>query len=144
MADLQTLVADIVATLEGPGFLLVRVPTSDYREDMARLAEGASYYQIRAQYENQEHPDSGQPHWLVSIELVFLYRVPVDDERNYTTDVLVANAQFTNQALLLDHAWWRARSGVYAVSGGPEMEDEVTRIGNVMRWSMKTAVLLTP
>lgn len=141
MATLDTVVIALDAYWSGAGFTHLE---TDYLSNLDRVGATNDAFQIRAQYENREFEDSNQPYWRCSVELVFLRQL-VNLENTYTPGGFVPRPLVTTQTVALDPDWWRGLTpAIHELTDGPEMEDDVERIGNVMRWSMKVAFLLTP
>lgn len=119
---------------------------SDYNVDLETMsasvaAQAQTMYRIRSQHQ-QAAEGSNTTYQSGAIEVVVSHRLSDPfDERAYTE-----GAMLTQQGTLLDRQFWRDLSGLFQVEddGGPELEGNVERNGNIITWSVVVTFLITP
>jgi hypothetical protein len=115
--------------------------SSDTRDDLDNVTQaGTTRYQI--QHQNQQEAEGGNVFYPTGAIICRSIHLLSDftDERAYTE-----GAMLTQQANLLRRQWWRDNvASVREVSSGPEIEDNVERIGNIVIWSFLITFVIVP
>jgi hypothetical protein len=147
MAKLKGILVDIEAALAllppsaitGPATI---VWSSAYRDDLERLLPGELKYQLR--YQNQlERISSNVSYETAAVEVVVLYHLtPAQPENDYTEGLML-----TWMSELLDRNWWTgASAGIYQLEddGHPDTQEEVSRDGNILSYSVLCTFEIVP
>lgn len=138
MATLLDCINQVRAALAALTPALAAQALADYRTDFDDLAAGSTIYRLRHQ-EEQNARDSNQAIQGLSMELEISHNLADRfNERAYTEGDML-----THMASLLDKDFWRV-AAVREITGGPEMEINVAREGNIIYWSVVVIVAIVP
>jgi len=126
------------------GWPIARQLEVDLSDELSQLTTAdLVYYQLVFQYE-QAQTGSNVTYPVVSVEVKAHYRLSdAMDERTYTEGVML-----TAQASLLDKDWWRLNIGSMYNNADDAYQllvnDDVTREGNVISYSVLATFAITP
>jgi hypothetical protein len=144
MAQLVDILADIRTAVEALPSLPTEYDGSDWLDELASITPDTDVYQIRHQHQ-QEVIRSNVNYQTAAIEIRIMHHLldaEAATERTYTRGAMIKA-----QEALLDRNWWNAASaGIYQLvpNSRPELEQDVTRQGNVVSWSVLSQIEIIP
>jgi len=144
MSTLLDVIANLASALDTElGLVAADRMASDYRDDLDAITVGQTRYQLRHQY--QQDIEGNVIYQAAAIEIKFYHALDnLQSESAYTEDAS-SSGMHAQMTALLSRRWWTDNvPGIREIEDGPDVQDDVTREGNVVSWSVLIAFLLTP
>ena len=118
-----------------------RATLSDLRTDLHRIGTADTrVHQLEAQHEAASTPRSDLTYPVGNFLVRIAHRLAdPTDEAAYTDSTML-----THQASLLDPSWWEGLSGVYEITEGPQLQENVARVGQVVSYAVSCGVAVSP
>lgn len=111
--------------------------THDYRDDLERLAPGATLCQVQVDVFGFDHQSANDSREVARATVRLLHRLA--DPRN---ERAYRSAKLADQRVLCARAFWQGLSAVYDVLQGPEVTEATERLGHVLSYGVSASVRL--